>query len=174
MLMLQSLTVSFLFKHKAGKIVFRTFALLFGEMLAFVCTNDLISVNYQTERGCILTAAGVFLLGVIWQNHGHKMRTFQFICMCGIMAVLLFNALIDGGVGNALFLGITGVVMLLCAAFLNSHRYAVLSSVILILLAFYVTRNFWFSIEWWVYLFAAGVALVVLAVRKEKTSNRHY
>lgn len=170
LLTLQCLTIAFCFRNQVIKGLFRTWALFFGEVLIFHCSYDILSQSYEVERFCLLAAVGVYLISVIWNNYGYLMRTVQFICMCLIMSVMLGNALLDGNVGNALILGITGVIILLCAAVFNSRRYAILSSVVLVILAFYITRSFWCSIEWWVYLFAAGVALVALAVRKERRS----
>lgn len=171
MLAAQCLAISFLFENETVKMIFRTFSLISGEILAFICTNKLISVDYRVEWGCFIMAAGVFLVGVIWKNHDRSMRMLQFICACVILSVMLMNAMFNGGVGNALVLGITGVGMLVFAAIFNSRRYVVLSSVILIVMVFYLTRSFWFSVAWWVYLFAAGVILVSLAMKKEKTSK---
>ena len=38
----------------------------------------------------------------------------------------------------------------------------------LILIVLYLTRTFWLSIAWWVYLFAAGVGLILYAIKREK------
>lgn len=170
LLLLHNLAIACLFQNRIARGCFRTCALFFGEVLLFRCSCDIISVDYEVEQFCLLAAAGLFLLSVIWDNYGYAMRTFQFVSMCLIMTVMLGNAVLLGGVGNALVLGVSGVSMLSCAAVFNSRRYAVLSSVVLILLAFYITRSFWSSIAWWVYLFAAGVVLVLLAVRKERKS----
>lgn len=171
LLTLQSLTAAFCFCNKVLKGVFRTGALFFGEILLFISSHDIFFHKYEVERLCLLAAAGTFLLSVIWNNYGLLMRSCQFAVMCLIMTIMLGNAMLEGEVGNALILGITGVIILVCSAVFNSRRYAVLSSVILILLALYLSRNFWSSIAWWVYLFVAGVVLVVLAMRKERASN---
>lgn len=173
MLTVQCLAVSFLFRNTTGKMLFKTFALMSGQVLAYICTNTLIPIDYYVEWGCLIWAAGVFMVRVIWENNSRGMRTLQFICICVIMSVMLINAMCNSlsGVGNALILGITGVGMLVIASIVNSRRYEVLSSVTLVVLVFYLTRSFWFSIAWWVYLFAAGVALVFLAIKKEKASK---
>lgn len=168
LLILQSLAISFLLRNPILSRCFKTSALFFGELLLVISTHMDIFSNYEVERLCLLAAWGIYLIGVIWNQHGYFMKSFQFVSMCLLMLVLLSNAVLQGYVGNALVLGAVGVVMLCFSAYCNSRRYAVLSSVILIILAFYVTRSFWCSIAWWVYLFAAGVVLVILAVRKER------
>lgn len=172
LLTLQSLTISFLCKNKIVKGCFRTCALLFGEILLAICTCNMFPRGYDVERLCLLAAVGIFLIGFIWDCHGSVMRTIQFVLVCLLMVLLLENALLEGDVGHALILGVTGVCMLFCATFWNSRRYAVLATVVLIVLVFYLTRSFWCSIEWWVYLFVAGVALVILAIRKERASAK--
>lgn len=172
LLTLQCLTIAFCFRGRVVKGLFRTAALFFGEILLFISSYDVWFNDYEVERFCLFAAAGIFLLSLIWNNYGSVMRSFQFAAMCVIMTIMLGNALLEGEVGNALILGITGVIILICAEVFNSRRYAVLSSVVLILLALYLTRGFWSSIEWWVYLFAAGVVLVVLAIRKERVLTK--
>ena len=172
LLTLQCLTIAFCFRSRVVKGVFRTGALFFGEILLYISSYNILSDDYEVERFCLFVAAGVFLLSVIWDNYGSVMRSCQFAAMCVIMTIMLGNAMLEGEVGNALILGITGVAILVCAAVFNSRRYAVLSSVVLILLTLYLTRNFWSSIEWWVYLFAAGVVLVALAIRKERAAEK--
>lgn len=172
LLALQCLTIAFCFRSRVLKGVFRTGALFFGEILLYISSYDIFSSDYEVERFCLFVAAGVFLLSVIWDNYGSVMRSCQFAAMCMIMTIMLGNAMLEGEVGNALILGITGIVILLCAAVFNSRRYAVLSSVVLILLTLYLTRSFWSSIEWWVYLFVAGVVLVALAIRKERAAEK--
>jgi len=172
MLAVQFLAISFLFENEAMKRIFETLALLSGEVLVFICTNSLVPADYRVEWGCFLLAACVFLIGVIWKNGGSGMRLLQFICACVILSVMLIHTMINAGVGNALILGMTGVGMLIVAAVFNSRRYVVLSAAVLIIMVFYLTRSFWFSVAWWVYLFAAGVVLVFLAMKKEKASKQ--
>lgn len=172
LLTLQCLTIAFCFRSRIIKGLFRTGALFFGEILLFISSYDVWFNDYEVERFCLFAVAGIYLLSLIWNNYGSVMRSFQFAAMCVIMTIMLGNAMLEGEVGNALILGVTGVIILICAEVFNSRRYAVLSSVVLILLALYLTRDFWSSIEWWVYLFAAGVVLVVLAIRKERVSTK--
>ena len=69
-----------------------------------------------------------------------------------------------------MILGAVGVIILLAATITYHKDYVIASSVTLVLLVLYVTRDFWLSIEWWVYLFVAGVILVLVAIKQEKDS----
>lgn len=48
------------------------------------------------------------------------------------------------------------------------RRWTGVSVTILILVALYMTKEFWLSISWWVYLLAAGIGLIVFAAVNEK------
>ena len=173
MLALQCIGIAFLLKNRTGKRIFRSLALAAGEIFIFISLFDFDEVlkDYYVECVCFLAAAGIFLLGVIWENRGRAMRTFQFVCVCVLLSMMLVNAAVFEEVGHALILGIIGMAILISAGIFNSRRYVVLASVILLLLVLYITRSFWFSIAWWVYLLIAGIALVVIAVKKEQENS---
>ena len=92
----------------------------------------------------------------------------QFIGVCILLGVLLLNNFSVAALPNVLFLGILTFVMLVVATVLKNKRYAIASAGTLALIVLYMTRQFWMSIAWWVYLFVAGVVLVIFAIKKEK------
>ena len=47
------------------------------------------------------------------------------------------------------------------------RRWAFISGGTALGVALYVTRSFWLSISWWVYLLAAGIGLILFAARNE-------
>lgn len=58
------------------------------------------------------------------------------------------------------------------AVFLLAHmrkcmRWIRISGIIMILVALYMTKDFWLSLSWWVYLLAAGLGLIVFAAVNE-------
>lgn len=158
-------------ENKEIRNIFYTFALGMGELAAFNQPYIEISNTYAAEWVCFLLGIGIVLLHLIWYDGTNSMRVVSFVFTCVLLAVLLINDIIQGGLGNVIILGVTGVLMLVVAAIFNYREYAIASSVTLILLVFYITRSFWLSIAWWVYLFIAGVALVFLAIKKESTEK---
>ena len=80
---------------------------------------------------------------------------------------LLYN-MAFGEIHNALILGVVGIIILLYGVFLNEKNYVLLAAVTLICLVVYLTKSFWLSISWWVYLLVAGVVLIALAIKKER------
>ncbi|MDO5154977.1 MAG: hypothetical protein Q4D51_03335 [Eubacteriales bacterium] len=167
-LTLQFLTIGFLLMEKTAKKCFYSFALVTGEIFAMIVVDDMVPTRYDVAVICAAMAIGVYMVGIIFQSKSEAMRMFQFICACIISSIMLLNALADGRVENALILGIAGVATLVAGAIHNSKRYVILSSIVLVLLVFYLTRHIWASIAWWVYLFVAGVGLVLFAIKKEK------
>lgn len=90
------------------------------------------------------------------------------MCSCMLVATMLFYDLLYGEVINAIILGIVGFLMMVIGAIRNNRCYVILATITLIILVFYITRDFWLSIAWWVYLFVAGLFMIALAVKEEK------
>jgi hypothetical protein len=87
---------------------------------------------------------------------------------CILLALLLISDAFRGGLINVLIYGAACVGIIIAAAIRNSREYVIAASVALAMLVIYITRAFWLSIAWWIYLFAAGVVLIVFAVIKER------
>lgn len=153
-----------------GKRILATIALVNGVLAVMMMSFDLIDIpwGYCTEWNCAAFGLGIVLLGFIWYDEKRNVRIVQFVLTCVVLAVLLLHCLCGGELGNVLILGIVSLVILLVSAVCNHREYAIASSITLVLMVLYITREFWLSIAWWVYLFATGVVLVVLAVKKEK------
>ena len=69
---------------------------------------------------------------------------------------------------NVLFLGIVALIILIISTIMNRKNYAIASAATLILIVLYLSRAVWMNIAWWVYLFVAGVGLVLYAIKREK------
>lgn len=164
------LTVAAEVKSVNGKHILATFALISGVLGGMTLAVAIVDVpaGYVAEWNCAVFGIGIVLLGCIWYDNKKNVRIVQFVLTCVVLAVLLLHNLIGGEIGNVLILGIVSIIILLVAAICNHREYVIAASITLVLMVFYITRDFWLSIAWWVYLFAAGVVLVVLAVKKEK------
>ena len=166
-----SLTVAlFQQKNSSEKCMLQTFGLLALEFAAFEQPFFAIPDVIWTEWTCLLLALGIVVLRVVWYDKKKIIEIVCFVLTCTLMLALLWNGIVDGELINVMILGIIGVIMLLAGACLNNRKYAVLATIVLLMLVVYITRTFWLSIAWWVYLFAAGVILVLLAIKKESES----
>lgn len=128
-------------------------------------------VNLTTEYICVLIGLCIALLGKIWYHKGTGIRLFQFVVTCFLLAVLLIRNIDADNIFNVLFLAVSALAMLVIGTMRGSRRYSIASAVTLILVALYMTRNIWTNIAWWVYLFVAGVGLVVYAIKREKADK---
>lgn len=160
--------VASLFKNETVKRVFMTIAMLNFVTAVFGQPFVEISNNYSVEWTCFLITIGIVLFRHIWYDYKKQLSMLYFVVTCVMLGVLLLSNLNSGGIGNVMILGMIGIVMLITAAIHNNKKYVIASSTTLIILVLYLTREFWLSIAWWVYLFAAGVVLVLLAVKKAK------
>lgn len=162
------LTVASFFKKDNIKRVFKTLAI--GSFLLAILGQTLIEISnqYIVEWNCFLIVVGIVLFRIVWYDKREQLSCLYYVVVCTLLGILLINNLTSGGIGNVMILGLVGIAILVVAALTNNKKYVIASSITLILLVLYLTRAFWLNIAWWVYLFAAGVGLVLLAIKKEK------
>lgn len=116
----------------------------------------------------IVLAVCIVLSGLIWYDKKEKNDVLQLIVLGFLLGNMLIYNMICGQLTDALVLGVVALLILIVAGIHNNRAYVVVSAITLLLIAFYITRAFWLSIAWWVYMFAAGVILVLIAVKKER------
>lgn len=154
--------------NDTAKHIMKTCTLLFCEIGAFFLSIVVAPEDFGIELASAFFGAGIYALGLIWKDRLNGISRVQFVLTCITLFVLLTHNIEVEELSNLMVLGVTGIAMLIIAAIKNRKEYVIASSVTLSLLAIYLTREFWLSIEWWVYLFAAGVVLVGIAIKKEK------
>ncbi len=83
------------------------------------------------------------------------------------LLILWVDAWIQKDVANALILeGISLGIFLWGAAKENSF-WVRMGATVLVSVALYMTKGFWFSLPWWVYLLATGIGLIVYGAVRE-------
>ena len=146
-------------------------AMLSHEIIPVVFRGDgdyRVIADFSFEYKLIFLAIGIVLLGIIWYDISKNIRNVQFVMSCFLLVLLLLNNISRPALPNVLFLGITTLIMLIAAVVFRQKHYAIASAITLVLVVLYMTREIWTSIEWWVYLFAAGVGLIIFAIKREK------
>ena len=162
------LTCDLLCSHELVRVMLHILNIIMSVITAGSYTLEWIPDDYKREWVCLLLLITILLFERMGEEIKNEMRGFKFVSITLMMVFLLLSGAIAGGIGNALILGAVGVVILVLASVYNNRAYAIMSSVVLLLLALYITRDFWFQIAWWIYLMIAGVVLVVIAVKKER------
>ncbi len=69
---------------------------------------------------------------------------------------------------DALILEGLCLFVFLWAQVVKCRRWVRISGGLMMVLALYMTKDFWLNISWWVYLLADGIGLILFAAIKEK------
>lgn len=146
--------------------VLQMLLLCWGEIMALTQPDITIPIVFSHEWNCFLLGIGIVLLGVIWYDTWKGIYWIQYGWGCWLLFGLLLHDLSSGRIANVLILGLVSLGILLVGAWQERKELVITPTVILLVLAFYLTRSFWLSIAWWGYLFVAGVILIVVAIRK--------
>ncbi len=99
---------------------------------------------------------------------------------CTVVAVCMLWQGIDAIRGKVLtdimILGIAALVILLVSFWSKSKRWFLLAGITLVTLVIYISKDFWLSLAWWIYLLAAGIILISLASVNEyyKKKGEHH
>lgn len=118
------------------------------------------------ESSLLPIAAAAAVLPKIWGD-GREVRGLQTGIHVCCLALLTIAALFTGEVWDALILEFVCLAVFLAAGKRENRFWKNLSGVILVLVVLYMTKGFWLSLSWWVYLLAAGIGLIAFAAWNE-------
>lgn len=169
-LLLAVLMVSFLVRcvNETKRSVFATFAASFVLFAIWaqpiVVLADILAAEWNL---LVMIAYFLFLRWIVWKGKAKVCEGFLFASVIFSILFLSISALLSGELFDALFLGIS-MFLLMCLSFLTKKKkWFILSSVTVICLSIYMTREFWSSIAWWIYLLATGLIIIGLAASNE-------
>ncbi|RGY96913.1 hypothetical protein [Clostridium sp. AM58-1XD] len=120
-----------------------------------------IPKQWQTEYLIAAVLAAGFSLRYIWTGEMKESMKWVFFVITVIAAALQgMECLWLEELWDVIVLGsaMTGIMMI--SYYLKRKRWLLLSFVTLTGLVLYQSRNFWLTIQWWVYLLAAGLLLI--------------
>ncbi|MDF2595948.1 MAG: hypothetical protein K0R69_2289, partial [Clostridia bacterium] len=84
----------------------------------------------------------------------------------GVDAVSYENAI------DTLVIGISALAILLISFYYKRKSWFVLSTVTLVFLVLYMSKSFWLSLAWWIYLLVAGIILIGTAAANERFKGK--
>lgn len=105
--------------------------------------------------------------GAIWE----KSRQISLLQNAGYGVCLILlcrDGILSGQVADALILEGICLAAFIRAQVKNNVLWVRISAAVILGMALFMTRNFWLSISWWVYLLAAGIGLMIFAGIMEK------
>lgn len=129
----------------------------------FVRWPDIVDLEMS-----LLPAAGLtWALGAIWERN-RWIRVMQTVMYMICLFLLCTDAFFSGQVADALMLEGVCLALFLWAQMKNNMLWVRVSGALILLVVLFMTRDFWLSISWWVYLMAAGIGLIAFAAVTEK------
>lgn len=82
--------------------------------------------------------------------------------------LLLFAAALSSGlIADGLIIVITSFILLVFSFIVKKKKWFILSVAVLLTATLFMSRNFWASLAWWVYLLAAGLILIAIGAANE-------
>lgn len=131
--------------------------------------QPLVELHPAIELEYILLpiAISLVLLYYIWNSQRKVVGIIDFVISAVMIAVLFFDGMDKGYVFDALFLGVVTFLMFIISLVKKHKKWFMLSSVSLVILGVYMTREFWKAIDWWIYLAVIGIVLITLAAVNE-------
>lgn len=125
-----------------------------------------VPVSIRPEYIMTCFAVPYIFLFRIWKENRGTVDCIMFVNAAVDIFILMMLAFSNDLV-HSISLGILCVVIIMRAAAVHSRKWMLLGSVSLFILVMYMTRSFWISIAWWVYLMAAGMLLIAYAAYNE-------
>lgn len=140
-------------------------------VFSFWCQPFLDWPSLLETEICLLPAAlYLWCLGRWEYEENEKSPGIQIIQTAGYgicLLILCGDAWWQKDVANALILEGICLGIFLGALAKNCRLWIRISAAVLVAVALYMTKDFWLSISWWVYLLTAGIGLIVFAAVNE-------
>ena len=95
-----------------------------------------------------------------------------FIAACVTMLFLLADGIRGGMVIDAIILGISALGIFIASFVFKRKKWFVLSFVVLVILLVYMSRAFWLSLDWWLYLLITGIVLIAVGSGNELVKQK--
>lgn len=123
-----------------------------------------------------LNISAILLFGIIyryiWKNETETIKNVTFGIFVTSFAALLLDALVNQSLANTITVLSVTLTILLVSFAVKNGRWFVISAASFLGLTLYITRDFLAAVQWWVYLLAAGILLIVIASANEYLKTR--
>lgn len=126
-------------------------------------SNDMI--EFKINLAVIAAAGAAFSL--IWKNRSSAVRVISSITYLIAYSGLILDAIRFHSAGNTIFVLSVDVAILLLSFFFRNKTWFTASSLSLIIITLWSSREYLMSLNWWAYLFIAGMILISAAAVNE-------
>ncbi len=119
------------------------------------------------EAGLAPVVMLIWLQGMIW-GRSKAIRCLQAAGYVCCLAALSADALWGGRLADALILELICLAAFFRAQAAKDVWWVRISGGFILVIALFMTKEFWLCISWWAYLLTAGIGLIVFAAVSEK------
>ncbi len=119
------------------------------------------------EAGLAPVVMLIWLQGMIW-GRSKAIRCLQAAGYVCCLAALAADALWGGRLADALILELICLAAFFRAQAAKDVWWVRISGGFILVIALFMTKEFWLCISWWAYLLTAGIGLIVFAAVSEK------
>lgn len=128
----------------------------------FVQIPDVLDLEVQLAPVVLFA----WFLGKVWTGR-ETLPVVRNILYCLSLGLLIIDALCGGHVVDALIVEVVCLLVFLWANTKKNVFWFRISGTVIVGIALYMTKTFWLSLSWWVYLLAAGLGLIAFAAVNE-------
>ena len=125
----------------------------------FVADSDMINSKINLGIIALLGAAYKF----IWRKNNDVSKSVSTTLFILSFAGLILDAMRFHESGNTIFVLAVTVLILMISFFTKSKTWFTASSIALAIITVYSSVKYLRTLQWWVYLFAAGIILIAIA-----------
>jgi len=159
------------FKNSVNPYIL-TISSLFGVITFWLQPFLIIPEVIKNEVNLIPIVLFCFAFSFIWQDKKKMADIVCFSIAVSSIAFLLINAMLHELLIDALLLAVAVLIMVIASFMIKRKKWFILSLSVLLFLTVYMSRSFWLSLEWWVYLLSTGIILIATAsineIQKQK------
>ena len=151
------------------KNIFKILSAFFAAMLYYLVAEDLDILSYTIFEMLGMIIAGLYIIRSVIHSSSEYSDTIEYLFWVLIYGSALTNYYdaTDGIIFSLLILAI------IFFSYAKKYGATFLAGILALLVnAFALTREFWFSIPWWIYLLAIGGSLIGFAIKNEANENK--
>ncbi len=108
-----------------------------------------------------------FVLRFFWKHKIPLIDNITFAVYTLSYIVLFFSAVASGEIADGLIIVITALAVLIFSFTVKKKKWFLLSVSVIVISSLFMSRGFWTSLAWWVYLLAAGLILIAVGAANE-------
>lgn len=153
---------------KLEKNVFKILTAIFATTLYYLVAEDLDILSYTIFYMLGMIVSGLYIIRAVIHPSSEYCDNIEYLFWTLIYASAITHYIdaIDGIIFTLLILAI------IFYSYSKKYGATFLSGILALLAnAFLLTREFWFSIPWWIYLLAIGGSLIGFAIKNEANEN---